>query len=569
RVVGWHTSTYPIFVDVDSANLAATIANVAATTHAVTDLGTAYGVALKREAAPVARPSASICYNYLGNINFSHDDRLTLVPSTCSIGRGRGDGNHRGHELKLSGRIIDDCLVVDLSYSNAHSTEQMAEVLHQVRSELLQRSGLAPHESAAHIVLEPGTRTGLISYVPKELSRKLQAQRNFRNVMLTGATGYVGVHVLRELLSRSQAHVYCLVRGRSGITAAQRLDEVYEFYFGKDDRTDFHQRVTVLEGDVTSDAFGMPADIHRQLATEIDAIYHFAADTRLFGREEDFQRNNVFSAQQCIDFCRLARPKQFHYMSTLAVCGVNGHPEVIEFSERSSDVGQEFQNYYEATKFMAEQLVQEFRAAGGHGFIYRSGNVSGHSTTARFQRNASDNRFIQFLAACVKSGQLPRELGDPLVLSPIDEVAAGIVAISLDSHLSGGVFHVDSEHEVPIEQVFDALKDAGIDFEASDHATFASLFSALCDARDAGRRDPELALGFFWATRKPRNVRFNNAQTLAVMSRLGCTFSRLDEAWVSRFIDSLVASGVFVVPAQNEEWHARRQAKPRHQLALS
>ncbi|MGH8076139.1 MAG: amino acid adenylation domain-containing protein, partial [Lysobacter sp.] len=47
RVVGWHTSTYPIFVDVDSGSLAATIANVAATTHAVTDLGTAYGVTLK------------------------------------------------------------------------------------------------------------------------------------------------------------------------------------------------------------------------------------------------------------------------------------------------------------------------------------------------------------------------------------------------------------------------------------------------------------------------------------------------------------------------------------------
>ena len=200
--------------------------------------------------------------------------------------------------------------------------------------------------------------------------------------------------------------------------------------------------------------------------------------------------------------------------------------EVVEFSERSADIGQEFQNHYEATKYMAEQLVQGFRAAGGHGYIYRSGNVSGHSLTARFQKNARDNRFIQFLAACVKAGQLPRHLGEPIVLSPIDEVAAGVVAISLDSHLSGGVFHVDSDHEVPIEQVFEALKRAGIEFQASEHASFATLFSDLCEVGDAERRDPELALGFFWATRKPRNVRFSNAQTLALMSRLGCSFSQ-------------------------------------------
>jgi thioester reductase-like protein len=203
-------------------------------------------------------------------------------------------------------------------------------------------------------------------------------------------------------------------------------------------------------------------------------------------------------------------------------------------------VGQEFQNHYEATKYQAEGLVRRFEAAGCRGFIYRSGNVSGHSRTGRFQRNARDNRLVQFLAACAKLGQLPRALGEPVVLSPIDEVAAGIVAISLDGASAGGVYHVDSMQPIGMDRLFGALRSVGIRLEASPQPDFLSLFSAARDTKDA-----DLALGYFWATRKPRNVRYNHERTHQVLQRLGHGFRTLDDAWLTRFVQSLADAGVF------------------------
>ena len=293
------------------------------------------------------------------------------------------------------------------------------------------------------------------------------------------------------------------------------------------------------------------------LSARIDAVYHFAADTRLFGPEEEFRRNNVDSVRTCIAFAQHRRPKDLHYMSTLAVSGVNPGAEPVRFSEDSMDVGQEFQNFYESSKYEAECLVKSFETMGHGGFIYRSGNVSAHSRTARFQRNAADNRFVQFLAACVKVGRLPQHLGDPIVLSPVDTVAAGIVAISMDAGLKGGIFHVDSPHEIPMHKVFDTLKHQGLSLQASAHASFANVFHEV-----RGSTDADLALGYFWAMRKPRNVHYSHERTQQVLQRLGLSFEPLGGEWLQAFTRSLSQQGVFGSCAQRPSSPPARPIQP-------
>ncbi|MBA3486523.1 MAG: SDR family oxidoreductase, partial [Lysobacter sp.] len=233
-------------------------------------------------------------------------------------------------------------------------------------------------------------------------------------------------------------------------------------------------------------------------------------------------------------------PKDLHYVSTLAVCGVNAKAEAVEFAEDSMNIGQEFQNHYESTKYLAEGLVKRFDADGPRGFIYRLGNVSGHSRTGRFQRNAKDNRLVQFLAACAKLGRLPRALGEAVVLSPVDEVAAGLVAISLDGLSAGGTYHVDGTQPTSMGTLFDALGGLGIAFEQTGHADYLSLFNAVRDTQDA-----ELALGHFWATRRPRNVVYSHERTQRTLQRLGRSFSPTDSTWLSRFVQSLAEAGAF------------------------
>lgn len=424
----------------------------------------------------------------------------------------------------------------------------MTEVMRDVKRELIGLLGWSA--SSQQIVAEQGTRTGVITYVPPELATQTVAQHRppYEALLLTGATGYLGVHVLQELLLRSKAHVYCLVRAKDGPSVKQRLHAAFTWYFPGTPLDSFAERYTVIEGDIAQERFGLSPELYSHLAAKLDAIYHFAADTRLFGSDEEFRRNNVIPVKTCIDLAMHRRPKDLHYMSTLAVSGVNDSIQPVSFSEDSLDVGQEFQNHYESTKYMAERLVKGFEAAGGRAFIYRSGNVSGHSRTGRFQRNARENRLVQFLAACAKVGKVPQQIEATIALSPIDQVAAGIVAISLDPHTRGGVFHVDSPYEVALEKVFDALRSTGIEFEQSEHASFSSLFSS---ARE--HKDPDLALGYFWASRKPRNVRYNHDKTHQLLWRLGCSFSELGEEWLSMFARSLAQEGVFGAAASSHQ----------------
>ena len=121
-------------------------------------------------------------------------------------------------------------------------------------------------------------------------------------------------------------------------------------------------------------------------------------------------------------------------------------------------------------------------------------------------------------------------------------LSAGIVAISLDPSISGGVFHVDSSFAVPLDRVFHAMRQHGLVLEDTQHPSFASLFA---EARN--REDPEVALGHFWASRKPRNVRYDNERTHQVLGRLGRSFTNLDDVWLSKFIRQLVSSGVLAV----------------------
>jgi thioester reductase-like protein len=541
RVVGWHTSTYPLRFETDG-DIATTLAALLAAAQRVPDLGMAYGLREQQAGTVPARPSAAACFNYLGDFRFAHDERFPLALSRYDIGRARGERNHRGHALKLTARVVEGHLVVDLSIAGTANGDRMSTLLRELKGGLL--GLLGDSAGTTTIVAEPGTRSGLIGYVPRQLALEpaedAPARRDYRRVLLTGATGFVGVHVLQALLEQSAAHVVCLVRRRDGRTAEARLREVFDDHFPEAGLSRHEGRWSVQAGDAAAPNFGLDAVAFEQLAVSIDAIYHLAADTRLFGPEEDFRRHNVLPVQACIALAQHKRPKDLHHVSTLAVCGVNAKAEPVVFSEDSADIGQEFQNHYESTKALAEGLVRQFDAAGSRGFIYRLGNVSGHSRTGRFQRNTKDNRLVQFLAACAKLGRLPRSLGEPVVLSPVDQVAAGLVAISLDGRSGGGTYHVDAAEATSMQALFDAL---GIAFERTDHADFLALFNASRCTRDA-----ELALGHFWAARRPRNVRFNHERTLRTLQRLGHAFTPTDGAWLARFVRSLMQAGAIPTP---------------------
>ena len=544
RAVGWFTSTFPVRVDIVDGDVSATGKAVAKALHEVPHLGIAYALHDQPQ-------RADVCFNYLGSFALPYGDDLRPSLSRHAVGPVRGADNDRGYGLKLTARHHDGQLVADLSYTpNRHAPERILQVARATRAYLLESAGMPCAEG--QFVIQRGSSTGLLAQVPRALHCEppTGATREYGAVLLTGATGFIGAHLLHLLLTRTTGHVHCLVREHPDRSAFERLREAYAWYRPDDDLARWGGRVTVYTSDLAEPGFGLSDEEYATLAREVEAVYHLASDTRLFGDRDSFDRHNTEPVRAVIRLAGTGRPKDLHYVSTLAVCGSGTEGERAVFSEDSLNIGQRFLNEYERSKFDAERLVHEFAAGGGAAFIYRSGNVTGHSLTGRFQRNGSDNRLVQLLRACARLGRVPRVGSETLALSPVDTVAEGILEVSRSTRVRGGTFHVDTHHEVSYDEIFTVLRELGCAVEEDPAPDFATLFG-----RHIGGSDEQISLAHFWASRPERNVRYDHTRTRRLLAHLGVEFAPLDRAWLRAYFTGLVQQGEMSLAKDQQDTH--------------
>jgi long-chain acyl-CoA synthetase len=176
-------------------------------------------------------------------------------------------------------------------------------------------------------------------------------------VLLTGATGFVGMELLVRYLERTERHVLAIVRADSDEGARERIDTVLANLFG-DRAGSFGDRITVVAGDMTAPGLGLDRVCWDWLAAESTMIVHCAASVS-FGLSLDEARAiNVEGTRRMLELASRAQAlgglARYAQVSTAFVAGT--HPG--RFSERDLDVGQDFNNSYEQSKFESEQLVR-------------------------------------------------------------------------------------------------------------------------------------------------------------------------------------------------------------------
>lgn len=542
RVIGWHTSTYPFEVDVNTHAIDQTLLNTKKELDNGVNLGVEKSWQVKYIGEIETLYHSPICFNYLGDTDFPHDERLALTPSTLDIGPCRGRENIRFHDIKVSIQKMHGQYVIDISYPSICDTVKKAKLvsLFERYRELL-NSLLADKSTVMEPIITEGTSTGAIHYCPDGFIKESECfhQRQYETVLLTGASGFIGVHFIKELLETTSAEIVCLVRSSADKSASERLYENWCWYFGGDDWQTYENRITVLESDLTRVQFGLSDEQYEALENMVNAIYHLAADTRLIGSTQDFYESNIFPLKQLINFSKMGKVKDLHYMSTLAVCGVNR--EMMKFRESSLNIGQDFQNGYEKTKYEAEELINNHIIEGYRAYIYRTGNVSGNSITGKFQRNSKANRLIQFLNATAKVGVLPTKIDEEVNLSPVDKVAAFVVKLSLDHEQVPGVFHVDTPYYFSMKALYKALANNGFTFNHSTCKTFGEMFDWLDSSVDS-----DFALGKLWSSRSPRNVIYDHSATLRKLEKLGCRFEKPTQEWIEKFICHLIEQKAIV-----------------------
>jgi thioester reductase-like protein len=176
-------------------------------------------------------------------------------------------------------------------------------------------------------------------------------------VLLTGATGFVGMELLSRYLERTERPVAAIVRAGNDEAARGRMDEVLANLYGYR-APRYAGRVTAVAGDLTAPRLGLAPARWEQLAGEVRTIVHGAATVTFALPLEQARAVNLEGTRRMLELAERAQEcgalDRYAHISTAYVAGTHAG----RFCERDLDVGQRFRNSYEQSKFEAEQLVR-------------------------------------------------------------------------------------------------------------------------------------------------------------------------------------------------------------------
>jgi len=315
-------------------------------------------------------------------------------------------------------------------------------------------------------------------YLNIDLSRK----KHYKHVLLTGSTGYLGVHLLQKLIVDRDCHLYLIIRGKTAREARDRLDKKIVYYFGENapQQMNIDGRVTVMSGDLQAEKLGLPEEIYTELAEKVDCIIHAAANVRHYGHYQEFYNSNVKATLELLELARTNRPKDFNYISTISVGGgfVEGKDQIL-FTEYDADLGQELDNYYLKTKLEGEKAVIAARETGVCGNIYRIGNVVFNSVSGMCQDNIEENAFYAQVKAFVNTGVVPDQM-DEYEFSFVDRVAESIILLFDRAALKNETHHIYNPHSVKLSGV---LTDPALNLGVK-RVSFSQFIDHLYDNYD-------------------------------------------------------------------------------------
>ena len=212
------------------------------------------------------------------------------------------------------------------------------------------------------------TEQELRTIIKEVVAKELQAQgvyndangeldESLGNILLTGATGFLGVHVLKELIENESGTIYCFVRSKGSLSGMNRLKSILFYYFADEFDDDvFDDRLQVIEGDITD--FKYFEDI---ISINIDTIINCAANVKHFSSGTDIEDINLGGVINGLKFAKMKNAK-YVQVSTYSVAGesINNFPPLdVGYTENDLFIGQGIDNQYLNSKFLAERAVLE------------------------------------------------------------------------------------------------------------------------------------------------------------------------------------------------------------------
>jgi thioester reductase-like protein len=358
-----------------------------------------------------------------------------------------------------------------------------------------------------------------------------------RAILLTGATGFLGAYLLRDLLQQTDAQVFCLVRAKGALAARQRiLTNLQRYGLWQEE---FAERITPLPGDLSREKLGLEPAVYAELSERIDTVFQSAATLNFVYPYSRLRANNVQGTEEILRFACQGANKTLHYVSTDAVFDASHYYDRTVCEEEPIDHWQGIDLGYTQTKWVAERLVAMARERGLRANIYRPPLITGETGSGFWN---TDDFTCLFLKGCIQLGCIPR-IDARVTFVPVDYVSRAITALALDPDAQARNHHLTNPHGSTWQQVAAWI-------EASGHP-LASIPYQQWEQRllqGAERGDNVLAplLPFFlkrWSDRAytfaglaEHRVRLDPTITLARLRGQGIDCPMVDEQLIRSYI---------------------------------
>lgn len=275
-----------------------------------------------------------------------------------------------------------------------------------------------------------------------------------RQILLTGATGFVGAYLLRDLLAQTEADIYCLVRAVDPEHGLDRLRKNLQGYGIWDESR--AARVRPLLGDLKLPLLGLTEFEFDMLADQLDSIYHCGSKLSYVAPYDWLKAPNVGGTQEVLRLAVRGRPKPVHFVSSLGILlayrNLEGGGESAPLDvEKCPDVG------YFQTKYVAEAVVRLARDRGIPVTIHRIGLIVGDSRTGA---SNVDDFVARMLIGSIQAGRAP-DVKSPMDMTPVDFVSQAMVYLSHQPESLGKVFHLLNPRPITWSSIFDMVTGAG------------------------------------------------------------------------------------------------------------
>lgn len=360
------------------------------------------------------------------------------------------------------------------------------------------------------------------------------------NVLLTGATGFLGVHVLKELLEIEDGHIYCLVRRGEHASPEVRLKTMLIYYFSDGFDDAFRDRITVIESDITDPALSDAlADI------PFDTLINCAACVKHFADDDILDRINVAGVQNLIHICQ-ERNARLVQISTVSIPGIHtkeSYEKQVKMHENELFVIDGSENKYILSKYKAEQCIFDAIEKGTlRAKVVRVGNLMGRHSDGEFQANMETNMFLSGIRGFVFMRKYPiSHMTDPMSFSPVDCSARAVVLLA-GTNDKFTAFNADSRYSFDEMKVIDACNRNGLTIlPADDEAYYTEFREKLGDNRVNSLLNGLAA----YDIKDAHAVATDNLFTTNILYRIGFSWPLIDDSYLDRAIASIMTLDYF------------------------